>query len=318
MAELFPDDPKLLRFSSRFSADGFDPTVVRPIISPASQMRPKLVMQSIEQAPSIPDSPRPQYAQEQSPRPQPPLQFVTNQNTNSPKRPFPTEDFESDLNPPRKLARGQSPLKGAAGRRLAQQKGIQQTQGTPTWQSTAAPFVIPRDITFLLSIIPRADIYLRDPQLQSVKFISNELVKLLARTEVPDFVQWKNARDQTQQSQRHDGMIPNHQAPKIHESLGYNAQNTGNSSYAGEPRRLSQPAYPVVDDRVSSVIQGHDYTRSPVIFQDSQWGGGYGQAPSHSRTMSFENRGWQGQQQPGPYTQTQYPGNANANGGYYH
>ncbi|KAA8566719.1 hypothetical protein EYC84_009251 [Monilinia fructicola] len=208
MAELFPDDPRLLRFSSRYSVDGFDPTAVRPIVSPGSQMKPKLVMQSIEQAPSIPDSPRPQYVQEPSPRPQQPPQFVSNQNTNSPKRPFPAEDFENDLNPPRKLARGQSPLKGAAGRRLAQQKGIQQTQGTPTWQSNAAPYVIPRDITFLLSIIPRSDIYLRDPQLKGVKFIPNEMVQLLARTEVPDFVQWKNAREQPQQSQqpqRYDG-----------------------------------------------------------------------------------------------------------------
>ncbi|RAL59998.1 hypothetical protein DID88_000624 [Monilinia fructigena] len=179
MAELFPDDPRLLRFSSRYSVDGFDPT-----------------------------APRPQYVQEQSPRPQQPPQFVSNQNTNSPKRPFPAEDFENDLNPPRKLARGQSPLKGAAGRRLAQQKGIQQTQGTPTWQSNAAPYVIPRDITFLLSIIPRSDIYLRDPQLKGVKFIPNEMVQLLARTEVPDFVQWKNAREQPQQPQqpqRYDG-----------------------------------------------------------------------------------------------------------------
>ncbi|KAK6592438.1 cfia complex component, partial [Botrytis cinerea] len=198
MAELFPDDPKLLRFSSRYSVDGFDPTA---------------------------------YVQEQSPRPQQPPPFMHNQNTNSPKRPFPTEDFESELNPPRKLARGQSPLKGAAGRRLAQQKGIQQTQGTPAWQSNAAPYVIPRDITFLLSIIPRSDIYLRDPQLKGVKFIPNDLVQLLARTEVPDFMQWKSAREQPQKSQqpqqsqqRYDGMTPSYQAPNTRESHGYGVQ----------------------------------------------------------------------------------------------
>ncbi|QSZ31112.1 hypothetical protein DSL72_000675 [Monilinia vaccinii-corymbosi] len=323
MAELFPDDPKLLRFSSRYSVEGFDPTAVRPIVSPASQMRPKLIMQSIEQAPSIPDSPRPQYVQEQSPRPQQHPPFVSIQNTNSPKRPFPPEDFENDLNPPRKLARGQSPLKGAAGRRLAQQKGIQQTQGAPAWQSNAAPYVIPRDITFLLSIIPRSDIYLRDPQLKGVKFIPHEMVQLLARTEVPDFIQWKNAREQPQQpqqSQRYDGMIPSYQAPNTRESYGYGAQNTGNNGYSGDSRRPPQPGYLPVDDRVSSVIQGHDYTRSPATPQDNQWGGGYNQVPSHSRNASFENRAWQGQQQqqqPGPYTQTQYPGNGNANGGYY-
>lgn len=321
MAELFPDDPKLLRFSSRYSVEGFDPTAVRPIISPDSQMQPKTVMQSIELP--IPDSPRTQYVQEQSPRPQQPPQFMQNQNTNSPKRPFPTEDFESDLNPPRKLARGQSPLKGAAGRRLAQQKGIQQTQGTPAWQSNAAPYVIPRDITFLLSIIPRSDIYLRDPQLQGVKFIPSDMVQLLARTEVPDFTQWKNSREQHPQpppQQRYDGMTPCYQVPNTRESHGYTVPNAGNNGY---PTR-SQPSYLPVDDRVSSGIQGHDFTRSPITPLDNQWGGGYSQpqAPSHSRNASFENRAWQGQQQqqqPGPYTQAQYPGaHANANGGYYH
>ncbi|KAM3081263.1 mRNA 3'-end-processing protein rna14 [Clarireedia jacksonii] len=199
MSELFPEDPKLLRFSARYSGEGFDPTAVRPIVSPATQMKPKIVIQSIEQPPSVPDSPRPQYMQEQSPRPTQPPQYV--QNTNSPKRPFPIEDFENELNRPRKLARGESPLKGAAGRRLDQQKRLQQNQGAPAWQSNAAPFVIPRDITFLLSIIPRADLYGLDPQLRNLKFNANALVHLLARTEVPDFNSWKAARDQP----RYDG-----------------------------------------------------------------------------------------------------------------
>jgi cleavage stimulation factor subunit 3 len=116
MAELFPEDPKLSQFASRFSSDGFDPTTIRPTISPAFQRRPKsTVMQSIEQ-PSVQDSPRPLY--DISPRPP----FV--QMTNSPKRPFP-EDFEADR--PRKLQRGESPLKGAAGRRLNEQKNARAT-----------------------------------------------------------------------------------------------------------------------------------------------------------------------------------------------
>jgi cleavage stimulation factor subunit 3 len=142
MAELFPEDPKLLQFATRYSGDGFDPTVVRPIISPAFQMRPKsTIMQSIEQIPSVQGSPRPPY--DISPRPQ----YL--QTTNSPKRPFP-EDFESELNRPRKLARGESPLKGAAGRRLNEQK---QARGTPQWQPNApAPFVVPRDITYVVQL----------------------------------------------------------------------------------------------------------------------------------------------------------------------
>lgn len=137
MAELFPEDPKLHQFASRYSTDDFNPTSIRPVISPAFQRRPKnTVMQSIEQVPMIRESSRPAY--DISPRPQ----YL--QTTNSPKRPFP-DDFESELNPPRKLARGESPLKGAAGRRLNEQK---QARGTPQWQSNApAPFVVPRDIT---------------------------------------------------------------------------------------------------------------------------------------------------------------------------
>lgn len=193
MAELFPDDPKLFRFASRYSGDSFDPTAVRPIVSPATQTRPKnIVLQSIEKPASALNSPRPQYIQEHSPRPQ----YI--QQTHSPKRPFPTEEFENDLNRPRKLARGESPLKGAAGRRLDQQKRMQQAQGTPQWQANAAPFIVPRDITFLLSIIPRADLY------TSTKFNPEAMVRLLSQTNIPDYISWKNARDQPQ-PQRYDG-----------------------------------------------------------------------------------------------------------------
>jgi cleavage stimulation factor subunit 3 len=184
MAELYPEDPNLLQFSKRFSDEGFDPTAVRPIISPAAQMQPKrTIMQSIEQPTSVQDSPRPQY-QEVSPRPQ----YV--QATNSPKRPFQADD-ENDFNRPRKLARGESPLKGAAGRRLDQQKRLQ-NQVSVQWQSSGTPFVIPRDITFLMSIIPRADLYHGD-------VISPEaLVRILSQTHVPDYPSWRSIQQQQQ------------------------------------------------------------------------------------------------------------------------
>ncbi|KAG9232998.1 hypothetical protein BJ875DRAFT_485530 [Amylocarpus encephaloides] len=190
MAEYFPNDPKLLQFSSRYSGDGFDPTAVRPMVSPATQMRPKgiSVMPSIEshtQQPSIQNSPRPQFVQENSPRPQ----YVP--NTNSPKRPLPIDDAE-EMNRPRKLARGESPLKGAAGRRLNQQKQLQQTHGTPMWQSNSPPFVVPRDITFLLSIIPRSDLY------TASKFRAEAMVQLLGKTHIPDHASWKASREQPQ------------------------------------------------------------------------------------------------------------------------
>ncbi|KAL2072103.1 hypothetical protein VTL71DRAFT_11446 [Oculimacula yallundae] len=185
MAELFPDDPKLSHFAARYSAEGFEPTGIRLIISPATQTRPKGVMQSIEQPlPVMQVSPRPQYVQEASRSPRP--QYI--QTTNSPKRPFPADDGENELNRPRKLARGESPLKGAAGRRLDQQKRLQ--QGTPSWN--AAPFVIPRDITFLLSIIPRADLY------SATKFKPDALVRLLQNAIVPDYNTWKQAKEESQ------------------------------------------------------------------------------------------------------------------------
>ncbi|RDW67856.1 hypothetical protein BP6252_09252 [Coleophoma cylindrospora] len=193
MAELFPEDPKLRRFASRYSGEGFDPTAVRPIVSPGTQMRPKALIQSIEQPASVrDDSPRPAYVQENSPRPQ----YIAATSTNSPKRPFPGgDDFD---NPPRKMARGESPLKGAAGRRLDQQKRLQQTQGTPAWQSSGPPpFVIPRDVTFLLSIIPRADLY------AATKFNAEAMVRLLNQTNIPDYSSWKAAREQPV---RYDGM----------------------------------------------------------------------------------------------------------------
>jgi cleavage stimulation factor subunit 3 len=193
MGDLFPEDPKLSHFASRYSVPGFDPTVIRPIVSTATQMRTKLVVQSIEQPTSAQNSPRPQYTRETSLRPQvrpesPRPTYL--QANNSPKRPFVGEDSDGESNRPRKLVRGESPLKGAAGRRLDQQKRLQQTQGVPSWQSNGpAPFVIPRDITFLLSIIPRAETY------TASRFNPEAMARLLSQTQVPDYPSWKAAQN---------------------------------------------------------------------------------------------------------------------------
>jgi cleavage stimulation factor subunit 3 len=236
MGELFPDDPKLSRFASRFSGDGFDPTAVRLIVSPAAQMRPKnVIMQSIEQQPpSIHESPRPQYIQEASKSPRP--QYL--QATNSPKRPFPADDFESEANRPRKLARAESPLKGAAGRRLDQQKRLQQSQSTPAWQSSSS-FAVPRDITFLLSIIPRAELY------HHTKFVPENLVRLLRETIVPDYSTWKTAKDESQAPpQRYDGRRPrSSQTPRQDGGQTYTGQSSGGfqGSYPGPPVVTQSP-----------------------------------------------------------------------------
>ena len=191
MAELFPEDPKLAHFNARYSTDKFDPIAARIIVSPTTQLRPKLLMPSIEQATSLQNSPRPPpFATRASPAPP---QFLP--ATNSPKRPFPADDFdEAGNNPPRKIQRndfgefqrGASPLKGAAGRRLDQQRRMQAGQGGAA-SYTAAPAPIARDITFLLGQIPRADLY------DFHRFNPLKITNLLRDTHVPEYSVWKNS-----------------------------------------------------------------------------------------------------------------------------
>lgn len=165
MAELFPDDPKLKHFSARFSSENFDPIAARIIMSP-TQMRMKNIVPSIEQRASVANSPRPSVRQVNSPRPQ----FMP--STNSPKRPLPMDDYEDSMNPPRKMQRGESPLKGAAGRRLDQQRRVQ-----------AAP--IARDITFLLGLLPPSSSY------TIPRFSASEMTRLVSNTHIPEPKDWK-------------------------------------------------------------------------------------------------------------------------------
>lgn len=190
MAELFPEDPKLAHFSARFSTDKFDPIAARIIVSPTTQLKPKQLIPSIEQGTSLQNSPRPPpFATRHSPAPA----FLA--ATNSPKRPLPVDDFD-EPNPPRKIQRndygefqrGASPLKGAAGRRLDQQRRMQ-GQGAAAYSSGPAP--IARDITFLLGQIPRADLY-DHYRLNPVK-----MTNLLRDTPVLEYSAWKNTRQTT-------------------------------------------------------------------------------------------------------------------------
>ncbi|MCJ1394742.1 mRNA 3'-end-processing protein rna14 [Xylographa bjoerkii] len=172
ISETFPDDPRLASFSQRFAHEGFDPTVVRPIISPATQTRPKMMLiPTIEAVPSAPESP--------------PNRFI--QTTNSPKRLLPIEESDNESSRPRKLARGESPLKGAAGRRLDQQKRNRQPQemsqfeGQPNTHMILPP-PLPRDVLFLLSIIPKSSTY------HATKFNPEEMVRLIRETNIPNSV----------------------------------------------------------------------------------------------------------------------------------
>ena len=167
--DTFPDDPKLSSFSKRFVHEGFDPTTIHLIISPSTQARPKM-LPSIEN-PSVPSSP--------------PNRLV--KIDNSPKRPLPFEESETEANRPRKLARGESPLKGAAGRRLDQQKRNRQPLENGQSDGIASTHMIPppslpRDVLFLLSIIPKASTY------HATKFKPEEMVRLVRETHIPSSV----------------------------------------------------------------------------------------------------------------------------------
>lgn len=145
MRENFPEDPTLAQFSRRFIAPEFDPRVVRVIVSPATQTKPKVIP-----IPSI-----------EVPRDTPPKPSV--QADNSPKRPLPLEDSDTEVGRPRKMARGESPLKGAAGRRLDQQRRARQNE-TPHFDGTSSvhappPPSLPPNITFFLSILPKTQVF---------------------------------------------------------------------------------------------------------------------------------------------------------------
>ncbi|RKF72115.1 mRNA 3'-end-processing protein RNA14 [Golovinomyces cichoracearum] len=266
MAELFPEDPKLSRFASRYSGENFDPTAVRLIVSPATQMKPKSLLQSIEQPNLVRESSVPQYAQEASPR----SQYV--QTINSPKRPFPLEDFDSELNRPRKLARGESPLKGAAGRRLDQQRRLQQNQGTPAWQSNSASSIIPRDVNILLSLIPRAEYY------TSTKFNPSAMVRLLRETIVPDYNTWKSAREEPLPPSSTQRFLPNR---ITHPQPPQPSQPSRSNGYPSYPSTipLQRSIWSQPQTQVSAQAQAQAQAQVPPslhVFQGQPSHGDYG------------------------------------------
>jgi cleavage stimulation factor subunit 3 len=166
MADLFPEDPALKLFSHRYSTPNFDPTAIQLIISP-SQSKPKVVHTSVENTSSIPNSPAPRYMEA----------------TNSPKRTFVPDEFEDDTLRPRKLVRGESPLKGAAGRRLDAARRLQQANGGTPGQGHVAPQSLipplPREVMMLLSVIPNAKYY------NVERFNPEKMVELLRKTDIP-------------------------------------------------------------------------------------------------------------------------------------
>ena len=170
ISDLFPDDPRLASYSQRFVYEGFDPTAIRLILSPGTQARPK-VIPSLEAPSSVHNSPPNNYVQP----------------TYSPKRPLPFEESDTEINRPRKLIRGESPLKGAAGRRLDQQKRNRLPNEMANYEGhgndrVIQPPLLPRDVLFLLSIIPNASTY------HATKLKPAELVRVIRDLHIPERV----------------------------------------------------------------------------------------------------------------------------------
>ena len=188
MGDMFPEDPSLSLFSKRFVDDAFDPTAIRPIISPAKQTRPKLVSSIDGSAPVAQAAP-------------------VLQLTNSPKRPLPQDDSDNETDRPRKFVRGESPAKGAPGQRIVHQL----VQPPPPPQLSRPPMPqpylpppLPRDVTFLLSIIPKAETY------HATKFEPKELVRLIRETNIPNHIS-----QLAQQPAGRGGPVPGAPPPQV-------------------------------------------------------------------------------------------------------
>ena len=160
MQQVFPDDPRLGLFAERHISDTFDPIHVFPIIS-RQQIQPK---SASELHPiGVGNEGR-----------SPIQKMIDSIATNSPKRGLP-DDFDDQG--PRKIARAESPLKGAAGRKVTQQKqpnGL--SSGAPAF---ALPPPLPPQVHYLLSILPKASLY------NDVPFIPAKVVEKLREIHLP-------------------------------------------------------------------------------------------------------------------------------------
>ena len=160
MSELFPEDPALRQFSSRFQTLGFDPLSAQPVIS-GTQVIPKLSIQ-----PSI----------EFDGASRSPIQSVINQitSTNSPKRPLPLDDDEEEDARPLKIARGESPFRATVVRKVPQPAAVARAPAP-----VSAPAQLPPAIVQLLSILPRASAY------TDIKFDASKIQSLIREKHLP-------------------------------------------------------------------------------------------------------------------------------------
>ncbi|KAI1101619.1 hypothetical protein F4804DRAFT_315413 [Jackrogersella minutella] len=258
MADLFPEDPSLVHFAARFATDRFNPITTRVIVSPTRQMRPKGIMQSVENfSLSARSSPRPMPQMERTPQPQ------FSQAVNSPKRPFQSDD--QDEYPPRKLARGVSPLKGAAGRRLDQQRRAQQGQGISSHIS--APTPIPRDLTFLLGLIPPAEAY------RGHYLSTDGMVRLVQNTPVPSYGEWKAQKDSASHSNAAGSSnVHTAQASSEYQPYQYSSRDSPGPSgrpaspFGGMSRGMTQVSAPYRNSPLRPGSSG-SYEPPPAVYQ---------------------------------------------------
>lgn len=133
MSELFPEDPTLRLFSTRYQTPQFDPLSAQPIVS-GSQVVPKIGLQPPIEVEGAAKSP---------------VQSVIDRitNVNSPKRPL-SMDGDDEDGRPQKIARSDSPFRGTVIRKVPQ----------PVAQNRA-PAPLPPAIVHLLSILPKASSY---------------------------------------------------------------------------------------------------------------------------------------------------------------
>ncbi|KAK3715587.1 mRNA 3'-end-processing protein rna14 [Vermiconidia calcicola] len=172
MKEMYPDEPDVSRFGARYALPSFDGMSAQLVISP-TQARPAPPQAMIEQSNDIRLGPNGPYI------------------ARSPKRALDDSDSEG---PARKFMRGDSPLKGAAGRRMqGHQPSSSITAAAPAplggfatknyVPAAAAPPVVhpsplPYDLHSLLSRMPHASQY------RSTLFDPGKLVEYLKGVDV--------------------------------------------------------------------------------------------------------------------------------------
>jgi len=154
MKELFPEDPALQQFSSRYRTPGFDPMSVYPIVS-TTQTQAKGVLQPSIEVDRLANSP---------------IQRVIDQTTtfNSPKRPFPMDEEDEDDGRPQKMARAESPFKATQIRKAPQSQ-----------PQVRLPAPLPPPIMHMLSVLPKASLY------TDTKFDAVAIHKLIRDVHLP-------------------------------------------------------------------------------------------------------------------------------------